>query len=396
MATRLKQLRLDEVSLVDRGANQHAHVALFKRDFSADDRERLASSGAALPDGSFPIENTGDLENAIRAIGRAKDPAKAKAHIISRARTLGATDKLPDGWVGKSIGTQIAEACTALFKSALSVFAEQSTTVDRQELLAESFQQFNNHLQGVAAAELAKAADGAAQGDAHQQEPNDMTDVEKAALEAKTKEDAALAKALAEIATMKKELALAKMSAKHKDFMDNLDGDKKDAFAAKSPDERDDFMSKNPIEKALPAAVQKMLDAAKANEVVLKALQEKDEAATFAKRATDLGLSAADGDTMRKAYAGDAVAVTKLEQLIKGLTEQVRVGKLFSEFGSRSQADAGSARARQDALAKDYQTGQIKIGKKVSIEQARAWVYENDPSIKKDLDDEFARRQRGV
>jgi hypothetical protein len=30
-----------------------------------------AKSGAAMPDGSYPIENTKDLENAIQAIGRA-------------------------------------------------------------------------------------------------------------------------------------------------------------------------------------------------------------------------------------------------------------------------------------------------------------------------------------
>ena len=102
MAHALKNLRLAELSLVDRPANKSARVTLFKRDFSQDERDRLAGTGAAMEDGSFPIQNTSDLKNAIHAIGRAKDPAKAKAHIISRARSLGATDLLPDGWVSKS------------------------------------------------------------------------------------------------------------------------------------------------------------------------------------------------------------------------------------------------------------------------------------------------------
>lgn len=70
----------------------------LKRDFSDDRRKELASSGAALPDGSFPIENRGDLRNAVRALGRAKNRARAKAHIVSRARALGATSSLPDTW----------------------------------------------------------------------------------------------------------------------------------------------------------------------------------------------------------------------------------------------------------------------------------------------------------
>lgn len=71
-----------------------------KRDFTAQERQDAADSGAALPDGSFLIQSKKDLSNAIRAIGRAKDPAKAKAHIRTRAKALGAEDMLPDDWKG--------------------------------------------------------------------------------------------------------------------------------------------------------------------------------------------------------------------------------------------------------------------------------------------------------
>lgn len=68
------------------------------REFKASERKTAAKSGKALKDGSFPIKTKADLRNAISAYGRAKDKAKAKAHIISRAKALGATDMLPDDW----------------------------------------------------------------------------------------------------------------------------------------------------------------------------------------------------------------------------------------------------------------------------------------------------------
>jgi hypothetical protein len=68
------------------------------KSFTPFKREDLAKKGHAMGDGSFPIENTGDLKNAISAFGRAGNKAAAKAHIIKRAKALGATDMLPDGW----------------------------------------------------------------------------------------------------------------------------------------------------------------------------------------------------------------------------------------------------------------------------------------------------------
>jgi hypothetical protein len=73
-------------------------LGLEERDFNQAMRDKAASSGSAMDDGSFPIENTGDLKNAIRAVGRAK-PSKrpaVRAHIRKRAKALGAA--LPEGW----------------------------------------------------------------------------------------------------------------------------------------------------------------------------------------------------------------------------------------------------------------------------------------------------------
>jgi hypothetical protein len=69
-----------------------------KRDFNAKEREHAAATGAAMPDGSYPINNRTDLENAIRSWGRGGAKPEVKAHIISRAKTLGAMDLIPDNW----------------------------------------------------------------------------------------------------------------------------------------------------------------------------------------------------------------------------------------------------------------------------------------------------------
>lgn len=70
----------------------------FKKDYSDKDRKQMASNGQALPGGGFPIKTVQDLKNAIQAIGRAKDPAAAKAHIKARAKALGQEDLIPDTW----------------------------------------------------------------------------------------------------------------------------------------------------------------------------------------------------------------------------------------------------------------------------------------------------------
>jgi ribosomal protein S27AE len=69
-----------------------------KRDFSRAQRDSAADSGAAMPDGSFPVHNGEDLGNAIHLAGHAKDPSAARAHIKRRAAALGMSGKIPDTW----------------------------------------------------------------------------------------------------------------------------------------------------------------------------------------------------------------------------------------------------------------------------------------------------------
>lgn len=71
---------------------------VVKRDYTTDERHRMASNGTAMPDGSYPIANKVDLENAIRSWGRGGAKENVKRHIISRARALGASDMIPENW----------------------------------------------------------------------------------------------------------------------------------------------------------------------------------------------------------------------------------------------------------------------------------------------------------
>ena len=67
-------------------------------ELDTEERRKLADQGKALPDGSFPIRNREDLQDAIQSYGRAKDKAKAKRWIKRRARELRAEKELPDDW----------------------------------------------------------------------------------------------------------------------------------------------------------------------------------------------------------------------------------------------------------------------------------------------------------
>jgi len=122
-------------------AEGHTHVLVQKRAFSAARRKELADSGAALPDGSFPIVTVEDLKNAIQAIGRASDRGQAIAHIRRRALALGASELLPDSF-GKNnpgeTGTQEIENMVEQTPAEKQIEAAQKQLADAKAELAKS------------------------------------------------------------------------------------------------------------------------------------------------------------------------------------------------------------------------------------------------------------------
>jgi len=111
---------------------------LTKREFTSEQRQEAADKGTALKDGSFPIENKEDLENARQALGRAKDRGKAISHIKSRAKALGVD--LPENWPDDGDGKdeKVAKTESGLTMAQVLAAAEADPNVTVQDLIAKA------------------------------------------------------------------------------------------------------------------------------------------------------------------------------------------------------------------------------------------------------------------
>lgn len=123
-----------ELQKADGEADEKARdeEAVEKRDFSAEERRKLADEGKAMPDGSFPIENKEDLKNAIRLAGHAKDKKAAIEFICRRARALGAEDFIPDDWKTKE-KAEVGEMEKAETIEKMDVFEAVSKAMDSED-----------------------------------------------------------------------------------------------------------------------------------------------------------------------------------------------------------------------------------------------------------------------
>jgi hypothetical protein len=117
MAIRAEENKEEQAALVaaaqdrlDRVLDIDGYMASFKN-FSEEKRQKLAKEGKALPDGSYPIENAGDLRRAIRAYGRAPQSKRAQVrrHIVKWARKFGKADLIPQDWKEASFTDETLE-----------------------------------------------------------------------------------------------------------------------------------------------------------------------------------------------------------------------------------------------------------------------------------------------
>ena len=110
-----------------------------ERQFTAAQRDKAATAGKAMPGGGFPILTAKDLKNAIAALGRAKDPAAAKAHIIKRARALKLVSMLPDEWhVGKAQASESDEfhgRATEILPASEAVFSDNAEGLPQADVV---------------------------------------------------------------------------------------------------------------------------------------------------------------------------------------------------------------------------------------------------------------------
>ena len=282
--------------------------------------------GGLLTGNSFPIEDAGDLANAMRLAGHAKDPAAARRHIKARAKALGLESHL-SGAYAKAV---IEQADRAVAKALEGGAAFAQTVTDYQD-----------YLDGVLPAEIVKAHRAASSGSNAQGDAT-MTPEEIAANELAKKGPPKISfKDEAEGDELKDEDSKGKKPKKNPDDKDQKYTDPKGDKADKRAD--DD------LAKRLDDAVAK----AAAQDVIIKAMQEERDIVAFGKRAVTLGLDEVHGEVLRKAYAGDKAAIVQLEALLKGLTEQVRTGKVFAEFGAVGAGVPATAAAEMDAVVKD-------------------------------------------
>ena len=320
----LRNLKIREVSSVDRGAGEGVQVVMSKRDPAA-----LALSG----DGT-PVEKAEEVKKIA----------------------LGALD-------------DIFNATYALGKSVTSI-VEDSTIPDIRKSLEDTFGHFAAHVfgkdQGMSDIDAKKYAEA-------------IEKAEKESEDAKKERDDAK-KALRKVST---QLAISKMSDKHQSYMEDsdMDDDERDSFADKSPTERDAHMEKNPLEKRLsPVALRKRNENIEMSKR-LDELTKRDDVTTFAKRAVDIGMPESFGATLRKARKPKdekerEEAADEMEKTIKALASQVSAGDLFKEFGSsRGQPDAESAQAQVTAKAADLR----KADTKLTVEAATTKVL-TDPA----------------
>lgn len=85
---------------VDDSAESKTSNRFFNADkYNTDDRNRMAASGQAMEDGSYPVADADDLDKAIHAVGRGgADHDSIRAHIIKRAAALKLSSQIPDNW----------------------------------------------------------------------------------------------------------------------------------------------------------------------------------------------------------------------------------------------------------------------------------------------------------
>ena len=86
-------------------------------------RMKLAETGEALKDGSYPIRNVSELKKAIKAYGRSKpgDRAKVRKHISKRARALKHPELIPDEWKNLSVSGMELSIAVADLRSRVGV-----------------------------------------------------------------------------------------------------------------------------------------------------------------------------------------------------------------------------------------------------------------------------------
>lgn len=310
---RLTKLRIHEVSSVDRGAGKGVNVVLMKRDGDDIDWAKVQESIQKGKTIAFDIDPPAfDIEKAL--------------HVASTA-------------LNKAIGD----------------IATDTKITDKPGAISKALADYNTHVAGL----MAKAAEA--------QESEAMSTELQKKLDETT---AALTTANATIAKLQMDGQIAALPEDQKAFVAKMSEDDKKKFMAKKPDERqaDCDAAKRATQTTLPPEVAKRLEQADKNDEILKGLLAERRSEEFKKRAVAIGLTEADGELLQKAYGGDMDAQKKLDEKIAGLTEQVKKGVLFNEFGGKGPTTTG--KAYDELMQKAVELRKTEAGKGLTEAQA--------------------------
>jgi hypothetical protein len=102
------------------------------------ERKKLAKSGQAMPDGSFPITSVDSLRDSIQAYGRGKPSRRPmiRRHIMKRARQLDRADLIPENWKSAA-SDEIEFSVNSMREKITSLAASVSTEAVAQDNEAE-------------------------------------------------------------------------------------------------------------------------------------------------------------------------------------------------------------------------------------------------------------------
>jgi len=353
-----------------------------KREFTQEQRDAAARSGAAMPGGGFPIQNAGDLKNAIRAIGRAKDPAAAKAHIKQRARALGLTDQLPDTWkaldpfepairLAHQYGAPIDALATVVAAARKSV---QASDADVDRLVAECVDYLASIVPAgsVEAFKAAIAATPAAKKGGAAMTPEEITKLQKRAAFLEL-----LAKASDEIKSF---MAAQKMDeAAQAEFLGKSEADQKAAIekAKKPPPKNDDDNDDDDMGKRLAKSDERIKALEKSN----AELVAERELATCKELCRKAGVSEGKAEHLMKLRAVDQKIADDTLKDWSAAAKQSNP-KLFEELGKSGSASAtASDELQAKALELLNATKKADPTSRITIEKARASIY-TDPAYR--------------
>lgn len=140
--TKLKDLEVTEVSLVDAGANQHAHVTLYKRNGGKPEEQPTGQNPEQAPAKS-------GLHKFFSAIGKALklDQADIDSAVadIEKADTF--NDKMEERKL-RRITDEIWDVCFALENSLCSIIRDEEVT-DKAALMNQSIDEFDVAIKGL-------------------------------------------------------------------------------------------------------------------------------------------------------------------------------------------------------------------------------------------------------